>query len=756
MKKTTVSAFLALLLTLPAGGAPRAQVTLFQDFDAGALDVAASVVDLTNPLQPAITLEPRRFSGAWPGDHWWVSFSVSGVAGTTPRFRLPTAGAFQTYTNEHRWVWSATPSVETSWSFFDLGFVDAGGYFRSANLAPFTDDTVYVAYAIPYPMSRTALLAARLIGHPLVQATASGDAGLVIGVTPGTVGGGYTDELGRNVPPLPLYGFVIGEGSGGPKRKVVAIAGNHSGEPTGSWTLEGFVFFLLGDDPAAVELRRLADVYVYPQVDPEGRYCGYFRSNPENPTLNHNRSWEAPAGFTDITLVTAAMTADTGGVVDVFVDFHGFGSATDIGYLVPTSNARTNVLLGALGALEPSLMDFTLPNPQPGATAARWAAAPQGLSAEVTITSEAGSLAGEGVDRYLQLGEGYARAVLAALEADLPVRPPGSGRVFRQRALRRAPALLLGLDEGGGSVALDASGNGRHGTYVGAVAWSAESAFVQAGGRSLKLDGTSGSPGGEYVRVPDFGYAGPGGAFTLAFWFRTLDLAGSGDQSLFGHGPLAQAGSLNVYFEETPAVGTGDRLRTVVLDGDDPAGYANVLDVSLAPADGGWHLYTLVGEAGGGATLYLDGHQVRRRDQILGGAFDPVGDLFLGARADLDPEAFYGTSAAQDGGLDELLLFDRALDAGEVLALARSPLRLAGLQGGFVTVSASEGGAWLAVRDQDGTPVDALVAAEAQGMHGEGPVLFVPAGGLFAPLPPALAEHLEWRVVWQRRGGGPR
>ena len=659
-----VFALLAFAPTLTS-----AQVTLFQDFDNGALDVGGSSVDLSLPASPGITLEPRRFVGNWPGDHWWVSFRVEGVAGLTPRFRLPTANAFQAYSDDHRWVWTATPTVESSWSFFDNGFVDGSGFFRSANTSPFVEDVIYVAYAVPYPYQRTVDHSAGLVGHPFVRPTASADANLVLGQTPGTSGGGYLDDLGRSVPALDLYGYVITDGSGRPKRKVVLVGGNHSGEPTGSWTLEGFVDFAISDDPEAVALRRVADVYVYPQVDPEGRFSGYFRSNPENPTENHNRAWDDPTGFSDIGQITAAMAVDTGGDVDVFFDFHGFGSSpTDIGYFLPTNNALTKVFLDAFLALEPGLLDFSFPNPQPGATAARWAATSAGLSAEVTMTPEAGTLANQPVARFETLGANAARAVLAAFENVGTVKPPGSGATFRTRVLARDPVMYLPLDETGGGVASDASGNGRSGSYIGAVELSRPAPFPQAGRSAMRLQGT-----GAHVRVNDFPYATPGGAFTLAFWFRHQDIAGSGEQYLVSHGSLATPNSLNVFFQETPAVGTGNVLRTIVLDANDPGGLANFLDVKVAPVDGEWHFYTLVVDGGGGATLYLDGLAAQARAGIGGDAFDPAGALRFGV--DAAGANAYGRTGAQDGFLDEVVLFDRALPAAAVQALARSPRR---------------------------------------------------------------------------------
>lgn len=669
---------LLLLAPCALAAAAAAQVALYQDFDSGALDVAGSTIDLTDPSRPLVQLEPRRHPGAWGGDHWWVSFRIDGVAGRAPRFRLPTAGAFQGYSSQHRWVWTATPESPASWQPFDVGRV-AGGFFESWNQASFVADRVFVASAIPYPAWRTRAHTLSLLGDPSVAPTPSADPGLVIGTTLGTAGGGYTDELGRSVPALELHGYVVTDPAApGPKRKVVVIAGNHSGESTGSWVLQGFVDFARSADPEAEELRRVAEVLVYPQTDPEGRWAGYFRSNPENPAKNHNRHWDDPVGFSDVTRITAAMRADGGGDVDFFLDFHSFGSPTGLGYYLHTQNPLTSVLLAHVRALEPSLQDLgTVGSPTPG-IAALWAAGAAGLQAEVGMTPETGFLAGQPFTRYLEIGEHWARAVVRAIrDAPEPLGPPSEARFLRLvRGL--GPALHLRLNERGaaaGALAHDDSGHLRHGLYQGDAVLGARDPFTPTRGSAVKLEGTSKGPVGEHVVVPDFPVAGPAGELTLAFWFRTEDIDGDGLQYVYSHGEVALRHGLNVYFvERGHPTGQGDRLRTVFLDADDPEGFGHVLDVAPAPADGAWHHFALVVSAAGGASVYVDGLLHAHQPTLGGAAFDPATDLFLGVRSDLDPTRSYGGAGPDDGHVDELLLLDRALDADTVRALHESRL----------------------------------------------------------------------------------
>lgn len=676
--------FLLVIGVLGLVTAGPGQIRLEQNFDSGSLDVTATRIDYTNPLQPLVTLEPRRFAGSWSGNHWWVQFKASGVQGLTPRFRIPTAGAFQGYSNAHRWVFTSTPALENSWRFFDHGSV-SDGYFNFSNRAAFATPDVTIACAIPFTVSRTAATTQALVNQPFVAATRSANSSLVIGRTLGTAGGNYRDDLGRTVPAFDLYGYRISDPSvPGPRKKVVITTGNHSGEHSGTWTFQGFVEFVLSNTAEAADLRRLAEVFVYPQSDPEGRHAGYFRSNPENPARNHNRFWDQPAGFTDVTIMTRAMRYDTGGDVDFFFDFHSFGSATDIGYYRHSEGVLTSIFTARVRALEPSLREMSsTSNPSPGIASA-WAATSAGLRADVAITPETGFLANQPVSRYRTLGANYARAVLETIRNSPPPPLPRSETRFLEHVRALAPVLHLRLDETGGTRAVDASGRGHHGTYFGGVGLAQKDPFAETRGTAARFSGTAKSPSGEYVRVDDFAYTNPQHEFTVAFWFRTGDISGTSLQYLFSHGPVVKRNSINIYFiEDGHSSRLGGRLRTIFLDSNDPETFDNVMDVTTPLADGAWHLYTLVySSTQGAAIVHVDGREAIRNKAIGGALFDPGTGLFLAAREDLDAKRFYGRPGPDHGLLDEVLIFDRALDAAAILdlytatSLTASPRRL--------------------------------------------------------------------------------
>ena len=384
-----------LLASLPQ--TVHAEITLSQDFDSGSLNVAGSTISGN-----VVSLEPRRFaSNEWYGDFWQVYFRANGVRDQSVTFKIPISNAFQPYDLGQQLVYSYD---QINWSFAP-GLTYPGSGESLQFTKRFTQDTVYIADALPYTVARTASHTTALQTNPYVHATASGSAGFVIGQS-----AGGTDDLGRTIPRQDIYGYVISDDSSTqPKKKVVLTAGNHSAETTGNYTLEGMVNFLLSDDPHAAALRQEAEFYVYPMTDPDGRYAGYYRSNPENPTLNHNRYWNDTDGFTDLTLVTQAMKADTGGDVDYFFDFHSSGWPWSNGiWYSGQLGGPTQDYIDAMLELEPTLMLGTVDSP---GVAAVWAGSAQGLNADIFLTPETGFLNGWQASNYHALGESYALAL---------------------------------------------------------------------------------------------------------------------------------------------------------------------------------------------------------------------------------------------------------------------------------------------------------------------------------------------------------
>lgn len=391
---------LAWLLPLIGVSSAFGDIVLEYDFDHGALDLANTTISDTQ-----ITLGPRD-------DIYvsrWIYCKASGILGLNPEFRISNDyAAGYSLGNGHRYVYSYD---QQTWQFFDNG-ENSGGFYRFSNNTPFDQDVVWLAYGLPYPLSATDDHVALVKTSPWVSPTLSADANLVIGQS----NDGTLTDLGRPVPQHDMYGYRISDASAvGPKTVVVLTTGNHPNETTGTYTFQGMVDFILGDDPRAAALREVADFYVYPTSNPDGRWAGHARTNPENPWIDHNRDWDDPVLFTDLTVLTNAMKADTGSSADYFFDFHSFNNTTDIAIWIYAEHAESDFVT-ALVAHEPTMvvMFGSSPPDSPG-VARHWAHSPEGLNAEYTFTPESGFIPGWQPSRYMLQGENFALALYDAL-----------------------------------------------------------------------------------------------------------------------------------------------------------------------------------------------------------------------------------------------------------------------------------------------------------------------------------------------------
>lgn len=400
---TRIGHILFCCVILPASACPAGvQISLSQDFDSGSLDVANSTVDGTT-----VSLVGRNTwtDLSYADRYRWVYFKASGVEGVRPQFNIA-AYTFLGSLHDHRFVYSYD---QTNWQFFDRGSISGMDYVFD-NYQSFTQDEVYVAYSLPYPLARTQQHMAQVAASSYVRPTASGSADFAIGRSAGGV-----DDCDRAILPNDLYGYLITDPTlTGDRLKVVLAGGNHPCETMGSHALEGMIDFILSDDPIAVGLRAKADFYVYPQMNPDGRVAGYYRSTPENPDKDFNRYWHNPTGFTDMTAVRDAMLADTGGDVDYLFDFHGmFGPWTRPHYFAVRPSDVGSDFAAALARIEPEIVE-TATAATPGMLR-DWAMSWAGLKAEYAFTAEFGAHPGVLEERLDEMGANYARALAVAI-----------------------------------------------------------------------------------------------------------------------------------------------------------------------------------------------------------------------------------------------------------------------------------------------------------------------------------------------------
>ena len=403
MRWSSGLALLGLLLLVEPLGA----IELSQDFDSGSLNVAAS-----NVVGNTVYLVGRQ---TWVGysKYRWVYFKASDVASLQPQFRISSSLFDGKLSNPvdhsdpvglHRYLYSYD---QNNWQYFD-NCSDDGTTYRFSNNTPFTQNEVYVAYSVPYPLSRTEQHMATVIQSPFVQPTTSGNGGFVVGQT-----AGGTDDLGRTISPNNIYGFKITDTSvSGEKTKILLAGGNHPCETPGNFALEGMIDFLLGDSLEAERLRGLADFYVYPQVNPDGRIAGYYRSSVECPDKDYNRCWDDPTGMTDMTAARNAMFLDTGRDIDYLFDFHSmFGDWTRPPYYETRSNSANSAFCQALAELEPGIA----PSITSGRVGMLRVRGIVDMGAEHSFTPEFGCHYGVLEDELGEMGTNYARALYRAL-----------------------------------------------------------------------------------------------------------------------------------------------------------------------------------------------------------------------------------------------------------------------------------------------------------------------------------------------------
>ena len=291
-------------------------------------------------------------------------------------------------------------------------------------------------------------LVARILQSPYASPTLSGDAGGVIGWSDGwpvRIAGGVAEGEGdeghemvlgtRKIevpafPPQPIYGCRITDRTVTEGKTVVVLTdGNHS-EFTGSWSFHGFVEFLLGDEPQAAELRRLADFHIYPLVNPDGRL---MLRRTDNPALsaagwaNHLATWVAPGCFASGDTLTSAIRFDTGGRAGYLIDFHSNGTCI---YTPP--GLVESALVKAMTARVPSM----LPGGYQSHSTVEWAMGADGLGVPFAFQPEHNPWLS--LDECREIGRAYALALHDALTGQVTgvasnavggiTRPPPAGK----------------------------------------------------------------------------------------------------------------------------------------------------------------------------------------------------------------------------------------------------------------------------------------------------------------------------------------
>ncbi|MBF8780583.1 hypothetical protein IV505_12710 [Pseudomonas fulva] len=159
------------------------------------------------------------------------------------------------------------------------------------------ETSAWLAYFEPYPRARHHQLIERACRLPTVELLATG-----------------RSVEGRDIPLLRA-----GDGAAG-KRKLWLIAQQHPGEHMAEWFMEGIIDRLEADDPAVRHLLAAADLYLIPNMNPDGAFHGHLRTNMKGKDLN--RAWQE-ASLEDSPEVFFARAQMQLHGVDAFIDVHG-------------------------------------------------------------------------------------------------------------------------------------------------------------------------------------------------------------------------------------------------------------------------------------------------------------------------------------------------------------------------------------------------------------------------------------------------
>lgn len=223
----------------------------------------------------------------------WFYFRVAGAAGTPCEFTIENAAdaayadgwpGYDVCASYDREVWFRVPT-------------DYVGDKLIWGLTPETD-CVHFAYFAPYSMERHADLIARTSLEPGVSAEVLGE----------TLDGQDLDMLqfrGPNSDAKPIW----------------LIGRQHPGETMAEWWMEGAAEFLTDlDNPYARVLREKANIYMVPNMNPDGSRRGHLRTNAVGANLNREWKDSSPDRSPEVHAVKAKMQ-ETG--VVFHLDVHG-------------------------------------------------------------------------------------------------------------------------------------------------------------------------------------------------------------------------------------------------------------------------------------------------------------------------------------------------------------------------------------------------------------------------------------------------
>lgn len=255
------------------------------DFDSGNIQV----IDANDPAHVRLAIRPDTHSGHYQ----WFHFKASGLTlGQTHRFNLENASG-SSYRNAWHGYNAVASHDQQTWFRVPSQFDGTALSFEVTAEHP----QMWFAYFEPYSRARHNQLIERARQVPGVELLASG-----------------RSVQGRDIPLLRA-----GDAAPG-KRKLWLIAQQHPGEHMAEWFMEGVIDRLQANDETIQQLLGKADLYLIPNMNPDGAFLGHLRTN--YPGKDLNRAWQdASIEFTPEVFFAQAQMKQYG--VDAFIDVHG-------------------------------------------------------------------------------------------------------------------------------------------------------------------------------------------------------------------------------------------------------------------------------------------------------------------------------------------------------------------------------------------------------------------------------------------------
>ncbi|KAK2842022.1 hypothetical protein Q5P01_012222 [Channa striata] len=183
---------------------------------------------------------------------------------------------------------------------------------------PYESDTCYLAHSYPYTYSHLQRYLMRISANPAVASycklrvlchSLAGNALYMVTIT----SRGVSKVEGRA------------------KKAVVVTARVHPGETNGSWMMEGFLDFLLGDSEDAQLLRDTFIFKVVPMLNPDGVVVGNYRCSLAGRDLNRNYKTLLRDSFPCVwhtRKMVERLVAETD--VILYCDFHGHNRKNNV------------------------------------------------------------------------------------------------------------------------------------------------------------------------------------------------------------------------------------------------------------------------------------------------------------------------------------------------------------------------------------------------------------------------------------------